>query len=114
MPPFAAKLNSKLCMKEQPRTDLGLQVWLSRHQATGGFLHWAFIVHNLAEDSYNKYELCRPSQGGPVRVLDFRHHCLKEKKGFEWIEFDRKHLEDKLFARLRRFWYRTNMCKRNA
>lgn len=68
MPPHAAKLYSKMFgtgkdiirrIQEQKRTDLGSQVWFSHHQATGGLFHWAFIVHDLNENTFTKYELCR-------------------------------------------------------
>ena len=87
MPPLAAKLNSKLLgtgkdilrrMKEQQRTDLGSQVWFSRHQTTGGPFHWTLIVHNLAEDSYTKYELCRVSENDKKQDAI---HCSKPKTG---------------------------------
>ena len=87
MPPLAAKLNSKILgtgkdflrrVKEQQRTDLGSQIWISRHQATGGPFNWTLIVHNLDEDSYIKYELCR------VRKNDKKQdeiHCSKPETG---------------------------------
>ena len=93
MVPFAAKVNSKLMgtgkdiirrRKEQQRTDLGSQIWFSRPQATGGISHWAFTVHNLAEDSYTKYELCRVSEH------DKNHdaiHCSKPKTGKDGREY---------------------------
>ena len=68
LPPFAAKVQSKILgtgrdvirrQKEQQRTNLGSQIWFCRDQAAGAFHPWGFIVHDLVENAFTKYELCR-------------------------------------------------------
>ena len=63
LPPLAAKLQSRLLgtgndiirrQKGQERTDLGSQVWFSCDQTAGDLSHWAFIVHDLVENSATK------------------------------------------------------------
>lgn len=54
---FGNKQNILRWQQEQKRTDLGTQVWSSRHLGSGSLFHWAFIVGNVKyefRDSWKK------------------------------------------------------------
>ncbi len=109
--PWAAKLQSKILgtgkdiirrKKEQERTDLGSQVWFSRYQARGGLFHWAFIVHDLVENSFTKYELCKVRDGEvkgdglhfsePVNGGDGNQYHFRSKPIFLDLDIRGKHI----------------------
>ena len=109
--PLTAKLQSKVFgtgkditrrYKEQERTDLGSQVWFSRHQATGGLFHWAFVVHDLVKNSYTKYELCRVRSDDvkkvgmhfskPVDGRDGNQYRFRSKPVFLDLDAREKHI----------------------